>query len=212
MPSINMIASRRAEKRRQEQNIRKLLYGVSIEIGCVILVLTGLSIHDFALRGKIVDLSAQIQTLQPKVNTIQTLQDQIAQMQPKVKTLDGAKADTLFWYSNLYEITNSLPDKTWLTALGVAGGGGAPGSAAAPGSADGADPTISLAGLTVNQTLVGEAMLRMNQSPGTDHVDLAFVQQQKTGDTDTVSFQMTAHLKPEPGAEPKGGASNDKKS
>ena len=33
MPSINLIAARRAEKRRQEQNIRKLVYGISAETG-----------------------------------------------------------------------------------------------------------------------------------------------------------------------------------
>ena len=207
MPSINMIASRRAEKRRQEKNIRKLVYGISAEVGCVILVISGLTIHQLSLRGQVADLSAQIQNLQPKVNKIQTLQNEITALQPKVKTLDGAKADTLFWYSNLYAITNSLPEKTWLTALGVTGGTGG-----TPGSAAGADPTVSISGLTLNQTLVGEAMMRMNQSPGTDHVDLAFVQQQKTGGTETVSFQMTAHLKPEPDATPKGGTSDVAKS
>ena len=40
-------------------------------------------------------------------------------------------------------------------------------------------------------------MLRMNQAPSLDHVDLAFVQQQKIGTADTVAFQMTVHLKPE---------------
>jgi Tfp pilus assembly protein PilN len=206
MPSINMIAGRRAEKRRQEQNIRKLVYGLSAEVGCVILAICGLTIHQVALHGRIGDLSAQIQNLEPKVNKIQALQDQITALQPKVKTLDGAKADTLFWYSNLYALTSSLPEKTWLTSVGIAGGGGQPGSAA------GTDPTVSISGVTLNQGLVGETMTRMNQSAGTDHVDLAFVQQQKTGDTDTVSFQLTAHLKPEPGAAPKEGASDVKKS
>ena len=42
-------------------------------------------------------------------------------------------------------------------------------------------------------------MLRMNQAQSLDHVDLAFVQAQKLGATDAVSFQMTVHLKPEAG-------------
>lgn len=205
MPTINMIANRRAEKRRQEQNIRKLIYGISAEVGCVIIAVSVLSVRQMALRGQVVDLSAQIQNLQPKVNRIQDLQTQIAALQPKVQTLDGAKADTLFWYSNLYRITSSLPDKTWLTSLGVTSGGGAPGTAA------GADPTVNISGVTVNQAMVGEAMLRMNQSPGMDHIDLSYVQQQKTGTADTVSFQMTAHLKPEPSAA-KEGSSDVKKS
>ena len=208
MPSINMIASRRAEKQRQEKNIRKLLYGISAEVGCVILALTGLSVREASLRGHIAELGAQIQNLQPKVNKIQDLQTEMSAMQPKVDTLDGARADTLFWYSNLSAITNSLPDKTWLTSLGVTGAvaGGEPGSAA------GADPTISLAGVTLDQSLVGESMLRMNQAPGLDHVDLTSSQQQKTGATDTVAFQMTVHLKPETAAGDKKGASDVQKS
>ena len=51
--------------------------------------------------------------------------------------------------------------------------------------------------MALNQATVGTAILTMNQSPGLDHVDLASVQQQKTGKVDTVSFQMTVHLKPE---------------
>lgn len=207
MPSINMIASRRAEKQRQEQNIRKLLYGISAEVACVILALTGLSIRQASMRGHMADLSAQIQNLQPKVNKIQALQDEMTAMQPKVDTLDGARADTLFWYTNLAAITNSLPAKTWLTSVGVVGGTGGD-----PGSGAGADPTITLAGVTLNQSLVGESMLRMNQAPGLDHVDLTSALQQKTGSTDTVAFQMTVHLKPEAGAQDKKGASDVQKS
>lgn len=212
MPSINMIASRRADKQRQEMNIRKLLYGISVEVGCVILALTALSVREVTMRGHISDLASQIQNLQPKVNKIQALQDEMTAMQPKVDTLDGARADTLFWYSNLSAITNSLPDKTWLTSLGVTSAtAGAPGSGT-PGNGAGADPTVTLAGVTLNQSLVGEAMLRMNQTPGLDHVDLTSSQQQKTGATDTVAFQMTVHLKPEAGAEVQKGASDVQKS
>ncbi len=204
MPSINMIANRRAEKKRQEMNVRKLVYGISAEIGCVLVATSVLWLHMANVRGQISDLSGQIQKLEPKVNAIDDLEKQTQTLTPKVTTLDGAKADTLFWYSNLSAITGSLPEKAWLTSLAAAGSGGA------PGSASGADPTVQLSGVSLDQSQVGEAMLRMNQSPGLDHIDLAFVQQQKTGDTDTVSFQMTVHLKPEPSALP--GANDAKKS
>ena len=130
MPSINMIAARRAEKRRQEQNIRKLVYGIIAEIGVVVAATGALGTTFVRLNNQSADLSGQIRKLQPKVNEIQKLQQDAGRLQPKVETLDGAKADTLFWYSNLYAITNSLPPKTWLTSLGTggAGGGGRPGS------------------------------------------------------------------------------------
>ena len=204
MPSINMIANRRAEKKRQATNVRKLVYGISAEIGCVLAATSVLWVHMVSVQGQISDLSGQIQKLEPKVNAIDDLEKQTQLLTPKVVTLDGAKADTLFWYSNLAAITGSLPQNAWLTSLAAAGTGGA------PGSASGADPTVQLSGVSLDQSQVGEAMLRMNQSPSLDHVDLAFVQQQKTGNVPTVSFQMTVHLKPEPSA--LAGATDAKKS
>ncbi len=204
MPSINMIANRRAEKKRQEMNVRKLVYGISAEVGCILVATSVLYLHMVNVRGQVSDLGGQIQKLAPKVNAIDDLEKQTQVLAPKVTTLDGAKADTLFWYSNLSAITSSLPPKAWLTSLAATGSGGA------PGSASGSDPTVQLSGQSLDQSQVGEAMLRMNQSPGLDHVDLAFVQQQKTGDLTTVAFQMTVHLKPEPSAP--SGANDAKKS
>ena len=201
MPSINMIALRREEKRHQEKNARKLLYSIAGEIGVVTAAAFFLTARILVTQGHISDLSDQLAKLKPQVAQIQALQAQTAALQPKVDTLDGAKADTLFWYNNFYAVTDSLPPKTWLTALGTgAGTGAAAAAAAAPGSASGTDPVLNLSGVALSEAVVGQSMLRMNQSPRLDHVDLSFVQSQKIGQMDAVSFQMTVHLKPEAGA------------
>ncbi|MBV9849326.1 MAG: PilN domain-containing protein [Armatimonadetes bacterium] len=211
MPSINMIAARRAEKRRQEQNIRKLIYGIATEVGVTVMVVSVMYVRLMGINGKISELNAEIINLQPTVTRIQQMETDTQQLQPKVTTLDGAKADTLFWYDNLYAITACLPPKTWLTTLGTAGTGGD----GSPGTAGGGDPQMSLSGVALNQATVGTAILKMNQAPSLDHVDLASVTQQKTGQVNTVSFQMTVHLKPEAapaGAAATGGAGNVQKS
>ncbi len=214
MPSINMIAVRRAEKRRQEQNIRKLLYGIIGETGLIAVAAVVITARILVMHGHVNDLSDQLHKLQPRVTAIQALQAQTAALQPKVDTLDGAKADTLFWYSSLGAVTSSLPQQTWLTSLAT-GGAASAATAPTPGAYAGTDPTLSIAGLAMSQATVGETMLRMNAAPALDHVDLAFVTQQKIGQANAVSFQMTVHLKPEPGAatpaDPK-GASNAQKS
>lgn len=210
MPSINMIAVRREEKRRQEQNIRKLLYAILGEVGLVVLMASVMGGRIYVTDTRIADLTDQLNKLQPRVTQIQQLQSETTAMLPKVQTLDGAKADTLFWYKNFYAVTNSLPPQTWLTSLGTSAGAAAPG-AATPGTASGADPTLSLAGVAMNQATVGETMLRMNQAPTLDHVDLEFVQQAKQGQTDAVSFQMTVHLKPEDAATKPAGKPGDVK-
>ena len=194
MPSINMIAVRREEKRRQEQNIRKLLSAILGEIGLVVAVAFVMTARILVTQNEINRLNDRVRALQPSVTKIQDLQAQTAALLPKVKTLDGAKADTLFWYKNFYAVTTSLPPKTWLTSLAT---GGPAAAAVTPGTAGGDDPTLNLVGVAMSQAVVGETMLHMNQSPSLDHVDLAFVQQQKLGTADAVSFQMTVHLKPE---------------
>lgn len=195
MPSINMIAVRREEKRRQEQNIRKLLYSILAEVALVIMVTSVMLGRILVTENQINRLSDRLKTLQPSVTKIQQLQSQTAALLPKVETLDGAKADTLFWYENLYAVTASLPPKTWLTAIGTGGPAGQ--GPATPGASSGDDPTLNISGIAMSQAVVGETMLRMNQSPSLDHVELAFVQQQKIGPMDAVGFQMTVHLKPE---------------
>ena len=195
-----MIAGRRAEKRRQQQTLKRLVYGLGAEALCFSVAVSVLSLQAAMVRGRIGDLSAQLTKLGPQVAQINALEAATTALEPKVQTLDGAKADTLFWYGNLSAITRSLPQSAWLTSLSTVAAPVIPGANAVPGGGAGTDPTVSVAGVTLTQAQVGEAMLRMNQSPGLDHVDLAFVQQQKTGDTDTVSFQMTVHLKPQPSA------------
>ena len=199
MPSINMIALRRDEKRHQEQNARKLLYSIAGEIGVVVVVASVLTARILVTQNHIGDLSNQLAKLKPQVAQIQSLQAQTAALQPKVDTLDGAKTDTLFWYNNFYAITDSLPARTWLTSLGTSAGGG---TATTPGTAAGTDPTLNISGIAMSNAAVGQSMLRMNQSPRLDHVDLSFVQSQKIGAADAVSFQMTVHLKPEPAKTP----------
>jgi len=202
MPSINMIAVRREEKRRREQNIRKLLYAILGEIGLVVAVAFVMTARILVTQSEINRLTDRVNALQPSVTKIQQLQTQTAALMPKVQTLDGAKADTLFWYKNFYAVTTSLPPKTWLTSLATGAGAGAPTATgtATPGAAGAGDPTLNLVGVAMSQAVVGDAMLRMNQAPSLDHVDLAFVQQQKLGTADAVGFQMTVHLKPEAGA------------
>ena len=208
MPSINMIAVRREEKRRREQNIRKLLYAILGEIGLVVTLTLVMWARILVTQNQLNTLGDRLVKLQPSVTRIQQLQSQTDALMPKVQTLDGAKADTLFWYKNFYVVTSSLPPQTWLTALNT--GTTASPTAVAPGSASGDDPTLNLSGVAMSQAMVGETMLRMNQSPALDHVDLSFVQQQKIGLVNAVSFQMTVHLKPEAPA-PKAGGKGDLK-
>lgn len=209
MPSINIIAPRRAEKLRRERNLKNIVYAIIGEIAIVMLVIGFLVLRLAALTARTAELDGQIVKLQPKVTQIQKLQQETERLMPKVITLAGAKTDTLFWYNNISAIASCLPQSTWLTSLAT----GLPplGTSETPGSIAGSDPTLSIMGVATSHSDVGAAMLAMNQQPGLDHIDLGFDQAQKLGTTDTVTFAMTIHLKPEPAAAG-GGDADGKKS
>lgn len=205
MPSINMIAVRRAEKQRLEQNNRKLVYLVVSEYGTVLLVLSFMLLNLVHVTGRIQDLNGQLATLEPQVAQIHDLQAQTVKLMPKVNLLKGARIDTMFWYDNFYAVTSSLPHDVWLTSMSTTTN--SPGAASAtPGNADGSDPVLALSGTSTSQSLVGEAMLKMNQAPSLDHADLQFVQSLSEPGVQLVTFQMNVHLKPEPAPAPPAGA------
>jgi Tfp pilus assembly protein PilN len=214
MPSVNLIASRRVEKRRQRQNIRKLTYVTMAELGLVVLAISFMSLRLVSVNGHVADLNDQIRKLEPTVSEIASLQTETTHMLPKVTVLDNAKADTLFWYKNMITLTDSLPPKTWLTSVTTGGtaaaAGGAPVAGAVATAAD--PPTFNITGVAIDQASVGEAMLRINSAATMDHADLSFVQQQKIGTVDTTAFQMTVHVKPENRQDPVKGEQDAKNS
>jgi Tfp pilus assembly protein PilN len=202
MPSINMIASRRAEKRRVEANTQKLVYGILAEFG-VFLILTSLMVgHLVTTHNQSADLDDRIKSLQAKVDEIKHLQDATTALSPKIQALTEAKAQTLYWYTSFQNVADALPANTWLTNM------------TSSGQPDGIGPSsakLSIGGNAINQFTVGEAMLRMNQYPNVAQVNLNVVQQAMLGTRPIVNFTMLVNLKPTV-APATGGAGNVQKS
>jgi Tfp pilus assembly protein PilN len=192
VPSINMIAARRADKKKQEQNIRRLVYAIAGEVGGTLVIISILVGRMVLINGQISDLQHETVKLKPTVASIQNMQQETQQMQPEVATLAGAHGDTMFWYDGFYAVTSALPPQSWLTALSTSGAGDA-----APGAVAAGDPQLTLSGNTTEQSQVETAILQMNQLPGLDHVYLSSVTQEKVAGASKVTFQMTVHLKPE---------------
>jgi Tfp pilus assembly protein PilN len=193
VPSINMIAARRMDKRRQEKTVRNLAYAIAGEIGVTFVIASVLAVRWTAMSAQVADLQGELHKIQPTVKQIQQMQQETASMQPKVAALDGAHSDTLFWYSGFYAVSRALPPQTWLTTLSTNGGA----SQATPGTVAATDPQISLSGVARSESQVGTIMEQMNQLPCLDHIDLLSVDQQKNKNVTSVSFSLTVHLKPE---------------
>lgn len=203
MPSINMIAARRAEKRRQERNTQKLIYGIVAELGVILLVTSFMVGRLVTTHNHVQDLNDQIKSLQTKVDEIQNLQSSTSALQPKVNALTQARTNTLYWYTAVQNVASSLPADTWLTSLGTNG-------TPTPGDGSGAAPaSLNVQGMATTQFTVGETMLKMNTYPTIDQVLLNNVAQSSFGTSPTVTFALIVQLKPAATA-PAGGTNVQK--
>ena len=215
MPSINLIAARREEKRRLEQHIRRLIYAILGEVGAIVLVASLMLVKVMTERGQITQLDGQIGLLQGKVNEIQALEQQTAELKPKVAILNEARNNTLYWYTAMQTIVASLPNETWLTNINTGGDPsvgatppaktGGPGSSAPPApvvSAAGGGPTLTFAGQASDSDQVGMAMLKMNQFTNISTVTLNSVNEASSASgAKTMTFSMMVQLKPNTAAD-----------
>ncbi|HOK54544.1 MAG TPA: hypothetical protein PLU88_01490 [Armatimonadota bacterium] len=185
MPSINMIAPRRAEKKRLEQNIRRLLAVIVVEVALIAVLAGFLFSQNCKTRSRISDLDVQLTKLQPTVNRIQEYEKATRDLGPKLETLNAAKIETTRWCRILNSLSSSMADKTWLTRIATA----------PPQPAD-TNIIVSLNGVAATQELVGLTMLQMHDTvTDFDDVTLHYTQEMSTGRVSAVEFEMAASIK-----------------
>lgn len=182
MPSINMIAPRRAEKRRVERSMRRLALLILAELVFVVALGGWVFTKTIATHATIADYNAQLQALAPKIKDIQLLDKKTAQLKPKLDLLNQAKARTMCWYNTLDRLTQSVPASTWLTRLSTT---------AAVGSKD---LVLNINGLTCEQARVGETMMRLHSNPDFKSVDLHYTQKATLGLTQAIEFEIGASM------------------
>lgn len=196
MPSINMIAPRRAEKRRLERAMRKL--GVLILVQAVVTVALGgwVFMKILTTRTAIAELNSQMQVLTPKIKKVAEFDRKTAELTPKVELLDKAKARTMRWYNTLDKLTQSVPSSTWLTRIATTVNAGQP------------DAVISINGVTSEQARVGETMMRLHANPEFKSVDLHFTQKGSGIQSQSVEFEIGALMAGEDNNKSKGVTPN----
>lgn len=198
MPNINLIAARRAEKKRLIRTTRRLFLGLAVEVGAVVLLVSWIGARQIALNKSLAQANFRMTKLQPTLDRLALVEKEITALKPKLDTLETAKSDTLRWRAMLQIVSQSIPTSAWLSSIG---------SASVEDEA-----TITLTGVAASQTLVGETMTRLGAFPVFDKIDLRFTQLlDRTGDraTPRVSFEIGARLKPR---RPAAAAPLDKKS
>lgn len=196
MPSINMIAPRRAEKRRLERAMRQLVMLILAEFVFVVALGGWVFTKTLTTRATIAELNAQLQTLAPKIKTIQQLDQKTAKLKPKVDLLNQAMTQTMCWYNTLDRLTQSVPASTWLTRLSTSTAAGSK------------SLTLNIAGMTDEQARVGETMLRLHSNPDFKSVDLHYTQKGTQESAQIIEFEIGATLLDKQQDDEKGGTAS----
>ncbi|HEY3267771.1 MAG TPA: PilN domain-containing protein [Armatimonadota bacterium] len=180
---INLIAARRAERRKLEL-IRGVLLRAMFAVGAIALgaaMLMTFSIQ--STKNRIRDVDAQTVMLQDTVQSVERLKSEMAVLQPRVTTLLLAQNSTNRWRAVLQEVSSSLPQKAWITSFTTL---------AAP------QEGFVVTGQTLNHGLVGSAMMQLQDKPYIKSVDLHYTQ--AAASDKGVNFELAGGLEPMEGA------------
>jgi len=185
MPSINMIAPRRAERRRLERDMRRLVVVILAELVCAVAVGGWVCARLLATRSRIADLDLQLTRLQPIVRQIERYDSATKKLAPKLELLNTAKHRTMRWYNSLDRLTQSLPQSTYLTRI----------ETKASDKKDAEGTTVNLTGISVSQARIGETMLRLAAIPDFQRVDLHYSQPNSVDGCPAIEFEIGAVMK-----------------
>lgn len=185
MPSINMIAPRRSEKKRMERDMRRLVVVILVELVFALGLGGWVATKIFTTRWQVADLEVRLAKSQPIVKQIQEYDSASARLTPKLDLLNQAKKGTMRWYNTLDRMSQSIPASTWLTRVSA-------------GSArEGEQTSLNINGVADSQEKVGEAMLLLARHDDFSSVDLHFTQKTMLGLTQAVEFEVGATMKTE---------------
>lgn len=202
MPSINLIAARRAEKVKSEKLTHLMLIVIFSEAIIALGLFSFMTASAYSAVHKISSLDSQLKKIQPTVDKIHYYERETKELKPRLELLASSNEQTLLWRTILQNLSLSMPEKTWLQSLST--------SQTAPSSSGGGIPPppqtmLSLNGSTISQKLVGETMLRLNQFPEFEKVELVYTQDENDQTKKGVNFQMSVLVKSN--KQQKGGSS-----
>jgi Tfp pilus assembly protein PilN len=187
MPTINLIAEQRQLRRDSERKSRAWFFGF---LGVSVVGLTGaaaLLLQAESANAESKALAAKILKLRPFKDEIEKNDKAMAQLTPRLVTLTKARIDTQRWFRILDHVSLVLPPDTWITSVKT------------PPPSDAAKPLeVQWTGMSVDQNLIGELMLRMQRSTDLADVTLKYTDQRKTQQGTGLEFNIICQV---PGTE-----------
>lgn len=182
MPSVNMIAPRRADKRRRERDMRRLVVVIIAELIFAVGLGGWVVTRMVTTSNRIAELDTQIAKLKPIVKQIEGYKRASGRLKPKLDLLNQAKDCTLRWHGTLDRLTQSMPESTYLTRVNTQ-------------SKDETAITVSLNGISISQEKIGETMMRLHSIPEFESVKLHYTQNTEVSGAPAVEFEIGAAMK-----------------
>jgi Tfp pilus assembly protein PilN len=180
---INLIAARRAERRKREMVRAVIVRGMAAVGAATVLAIAFMTWSTQITESRIRDADAQMVLLKDTVDQVERLQSSLESLQPRVETLVKAQNATNRWRAVLAEVGASLPEQTWITSFA---------------SQNTAGQGFTVTGQTVSQDRVGKAMMRLHRADIVQSVDLRF---SRSGQgSQMVTFELAGAMLPEEGA------------
>lgn len=185
MPSINMIAPRRAEKLRLQRDTKRLAIVILAELVFVVCLGGWMFTKMWSSQVRLAELNQQLTKLQPVVKQIEDYQSSTKMLAPKLDLLGRAKNQTMSWYNTLDRLTQSLPQATYLTRI------------ATTESQAGKDEKtiVTLGGISSEQAKVGEVMMRLQAIPDFEDVNLSYTRENNEKNNSGIEFEIGASIK-----------------
>jgi len=164
------------------------------ELVAVLAILSFVTARIHAANRTIGRLDVELTKILPTVEKIKYYEQETKKLEPNVNLLADSRERTLLWCAVMQNLGRSVPEKTWLTSIDSVRS--APtATAASSEQAEAPKVTVKLRGTSINQRLVGETMLRLNQFPEFERVDLNYTQNGRSQEPDTIDFEVAALLK-----------------
>lgn len=184
MPSINMIAARRSETKRLESKTRVVLLVLVAEVLLTVFMLSFMAARAYTANRQISRLDKELEVIQPTVDKINEYETQIAELKPRLDLLKESRIKTLFWYDVMQDLSKSMAVDTWLNSI----------TTMETQSSEKKNTVVNIRGVSVSQRNVGETMLRLNQWPEFQHVDLNYTQEGTALSRETLDFEIALSL------------------
>lgn len=182
MPLINLIQEQRYSLKRGEAKARSLFMGFVGVTALSALMFGFLFFETDAANKEAAQIEINVKKVAPILKGIEADEAAYAQMSPRVKTLEDAQAMTDKWVGILEHLATQTPKNTWLTGIRCAG-------------SDVTKPiAVSFAGLSDKQELIGELMLRLQNSPHLDNVSLRYTQEKAVAQGTGIEFEISADI------------------